>query len=107
MSLEFRQEEVVGLKDLGSSPSIPEEKIREVYDRVIRRAAASEEKPDSLFMLRFIRRSSFMKKSSHRDKLLTLLGALQSSVAWSGRPDKTTPKRGDSLSRFDQRWRPR
>jgi len=106
VTLEFDPKEVRDLKDLGSSPFMPEQEIKEVYDRVIRRAAASLEKPDSLFMLQFIRRSSFMRKSSHREKLLTLLGALQSSVPWSGKPYRTTVSNGPAVRRFDHRGRP-
>jgi hypothetical protein len=107
MPLEFRQEELAALRDLGSSLFVPEEQIEAIYDRVIQRATASEDKPDSLFMLRFIRRASFVKKSSHRDKLMTLLGALQNSVAWSGGPNGTTVRRSTSLGRYDQFRRPR
>jgi hypothetical protein len=83
MPFEFRPEEVRGLRDMASTVFVPEHEIRQAYLRVVERAVASEEKPDSSFMLAFIRRPSFVKKSSYREKLLTLLSALQSSIAWS------------------------
>jgi len=83
MPFEFRREEVHRLRDMASSASVPEHEIREVYSRFIERAVASGEKPDSSFMLAFIRRPSFVRKSSYREKMLTLLSALQSSIAWS------------------------
>ena len=83
MPFEFCREEVRGLRDMASSGFVPENEIQQAYCRVIERATASSEKPDSSFMLAFIRRPSFVRKSSYREKVLTLLSALQSSIAWS------------------------
>lgn len=83
MPLEFRREEIRGLRDMASTVFVPENEIRQVYARFVERAAATGEKPDSSFMLAFIRRPSFARKSSYREKLLTLLSALESSIAWS------------------------
>ena len=83
MDFEFRPEEIRSLKDMASVTSIPEVEIKSVYDRVIQRATASGRKPDSSFIVKFVQRSSFMQKSSYREKLLTLLGALQNSLSWS------------------------
>jgi hypothetical protein len=80
---EFLRDEVRYLRDMASSVVVPEQEIRGVYLRFIERAAASGKKPDSSFMLAFIRRPSFVRKSSYREKLLTLLSALQCSIAWS------------------------
>lgn len=83
MPLEFCREEVRGLRDMASNVYVPEHEIRQAYFRFIERAVANGKKPDSSFMLVFIRRPSFVRKSSYREKLLTLLSALQSSIAWS------------------------
>jgi hypothetical protein len=83
LDLEFSPEEVQGLTDMASSSLVPEPEIRRVYESLIGRAAADRWKPDSSFIMNFIRRSSFLRKSSYREKLLTLLGALKNSVAWT------------------------
>jgi hypothetical protein len=98
MPFEFCREEVRGLRDMASSVFVPEDEIRQAYLRFIERAVASGKKPDSSFTLAFIRRPSFVRKSSYREKVLTLLSALQSSIAWSvdlhgpGRPGKFTSR---------------
>lgn len=95
---EFRREEVRYLRDMASSAGVPEHEIRGAYLRCIERAVASGKKPDSSFVLAFIRRPSFVRKSSYREKLLTLLSALQCSIAWSvethghGRSGKKTSR---------------
>ena len=95
MDLEFSPEEVQGLTDMASSSLVPEPEIRRVYERLIGRAAADGWKPDSSFVMNFIRRSSFLRKSSYREKLLTLLGALKNSLAWSNSlPERTSSLRG-------------
>ena len=83
MDLEFGPEEVQGLTDMASSPFVPELEIRRVYERLIERAVRDAGKPDSSFILYFVRRVSFRRKSSYREKLLTLLGALKNSLAWT------------------------
>jgi hypothetical protein len=83
VDLEFSPEEVQGLADEASSSLVTEPEIRGVYERLIKRAVRGAGKPDSSFILNFIRRASFRRKSSYREKLFTLLGALKNSLAWT------------------------
>lgn len=100
MDLEFSPEEVQGLMDMASSSIVDEPEIRKICERLIARAAADRWKPDSSFIMSFIRRSSFLRKSSHREKLLTLLGALKNSLAWSN----SLPERSRQLR--ETAWKP-
>lgn len=83
MDLEFDPGEVRNLAEMAAIAIVPEPEIRKAYERLIERAAESGSKPDSSFIMHFIQRPSFIRKSSYREKLLTLLGALQSSLTWS------------------------
>jgi hypothetical protein len=95
VDLEFSPEEVQGLGDIASSSLVTEHEIRGVYERLIKRAVLGARKPDSSFILSFIRRASFRRKSSYREKLLTLLGALKNSLAWTN----SLPGRSRDLGR--------
>ena len=95
MDLEYSPEEVQGLVEEGSSSLVTEREIRGVYERLIERAVLSAGKPDSSFILKFIRRASYRRKSSYREKLLTLLGALKNSLAWTN----SLPGRSRDLGR--------
>ena len=86
VDLEFTREEVRSLSDMASASIVREVELKEAYERFIERASGSPGKPDAAFIRQFILRPSFMLKSSYREKLLTVVGALRNSLCWSNGP---------------------